>query len=179
VATASAQWLRGRAVLWALILLAPTYSALRLSGAWSGRELVDLAGRLGRPSTVSVRLDAEDAFIRDAKAQGLVLGVGGRYPEWQADGWWVSTLKGGGLLGLVAYYAAFLTPAAWAARRRPLRSPDVGLALFMTLHVLDSLHNTSIIAPTTLIGGALLAGGPITREDERGQAGGPGRPRNR
>ena len=120
-------------------------------------------------STIAVRLRYEDAFLKATGEQGWIFGAAGRYPEWEADGWWVTTLKGGGIVGLAAFFAAFGFPAFWAILQRPPRSVDLGLALVIVLHLVDSLHNTSIL-PTTLLGGALLGNPPIARREDSGSS---------
>ena len=162
--------LNTRWALAALLLIPPTYAVARASGLWDGRALASAAARTGRETTVSMRLDTEDQFLRDTRAAGWVFGAGGRYPEWASDGLWVMNLKGGGLAGLAAFYAALIWPVAWSLARRPARSVESGLVLFVALHVLDTLHNTSLVVASPLFCGALLGSPPVV------PAGGEGAP---
>lgn len=158
-ATAITLGLRTRLALMALFLVPPVYMVARSSGAWDGRELRAMARLGGRESTVGVRLEAESRVLREAPANGLAFGLGGRSPDWSVDGWWADSLRCGGVFGLVALYSAALVPAGLVIfgppRRFPARSAESGLALLVVLHMLDGLHNTSLIASTPLIGGSL------------------------
>jgi hypothetical protein len=152
-----------RAILVALLLIPPVYTGLRISGRWDGRELRDLARRAGKEGTVAIRMDAEARQVGEVFEYDPILGFGGRYYDAWSDAWWAMVLRQGGLVGLTAYLMAFLVvPAGLAALRLPLRGgwrpidpPAWGLALFVILHTIDALHNSSIFPPATLLGGAL------------------------
>jgi hypothetical protein len=162
LATLLTQALRTRLVLVALLLISPAYIGLRASGVWSARELDAVAQRSGRGGTVGIRLDAEDRRIEHVRSHVRTLLFGDGTDEW-ADSWWVVFLGQGGLLGLALFLASFfLVPAAMLSAHFPGRTvrgspiaPAWGLALFLALHMIDSIHNTSHLTPTTLIGGAL------------------------
>ena len=166
--------LKTRWIILALALVPPAYVAARVSGAWNGSTLVELAARAGKGPTVAYRLGAEDAYIKKVYEHGFVFGFGGVNSaifDWGAqrhlypDGWWIHQLRSGGLVGLIAFYLAmFLVPAGAAlatpAGRSGRASPGAlawGLALFVTLHSVDSLLNMSLLTPTPLVGGALVS----------------------
>jgi hypothetical protein len=153
-----------RAILVMLLLVPPSYMAVRISGAWDGRELMKLARRAGKEGTVAVRMEAEARQAREALAGAPILGEGGRYYDAWSDAWWPMVLRQGGLVGLSSYLAAFLlVPVGLAvARLRPgsrpgaVDSPAWGPALFVILHAIDALQNTSVFPPVTLLGGSLV-----------------------
>ncbi len=163
LATALTQALRTRLVLVTLMLLPLVYIGLRVSGAWDGRQLEAISQQMGRTGTVDVRLEAESRLLDHVRGGMRTLAFGDGVYEW-ADAWWVTVLQQFGLAGLAAFLAAFfLVPAGLTIGRLPVRtcrgspvSPAWGLALFVILHMIDSLHNTSLLSPTTLIGGALV-----------------------
>ena len=155
---------RSKWVLAPLLLLPVVYIGLRTTGAWDGRGLVWLAQFLGdrEASSVGLRIVMENEYIGESRAGGaynLAFGLGGRYADSWADGWWLTLLKRGGLFAVACHYAAFLLPAALFLFRRSSRpvvaSAAAGLALFIILHMIESVHNTSLIAVTTLLGGSL------------------------
>lgn len=158
-ATALTGALRTRLILMALTLVPPAYIAARISGLWDARALVGLAGRAGNAATTEVRIDMEDDFLDRVRGHGLTFGFGGMYPDWGAEGRWVTAMAGAGVVGMALQYAALMLPAALLIWRRtargPSTSPELGLALFVVLHAIDSLHNTALIAPIPLISGAL------------------------
>ena len=177
---------RTKVLLIALMLVPPTYIVARATGAWDGRQMSEIARLSHKEGTINVRLDAENQLASETISRDVLFGFGGRAPYWVADSWWVTAFQGGGLVGMIAQYAAFLLPAALVIfdrrRRFPPRSVEVGLALFVVVHMIDSLLNTAPIAATPLIGGTLvasfLAGGsrpPRPSGAGRGRAGPAGR----
>ena len=166
--------LRTRFLIVALALAAPAYIGARLSGAWDGGQLVELAGRAGKAGTVAYRLRAEDSYIKKVLEHGAAFGFGGGNSaifDWFAqahlwpDGWWIHQLRSGGVVGLIAFLLAlFLVPAGLAlaipAGRSGRASPGAlawGLALCVIIHLIDSLQNMALLTPTPFIGGALVA----------------------
>lgn len=170
--------LRTRVLLMALVLLPPFYILARSTGVWDGHQMIQIARLAHKANTIEFRLASENRFVNETVARDLLFGFGGRAPYWTADSWWVTAFKGGGLVGLVAQYAAFLLPAALVIfdrqRRFPARSVEMGLALFVVLHMIDSLLNTAPVAATPLIGGTLvasyLAGGSRPTGTNRGRS---------
>ena len=178
---------RTRVVLVVLALLPPAYVAARVTGLWSGAELVRLTSVTGREGTVAYRLGAEDAYIKKVIEHGPLLGFGGTesaiYDYWAkghlwADGWWVQQLQSGGVVGVSAFLLAmFLLPAglglALPAGRDGGASPGSiarGLTLFVLLHSLASVHNMDLINATPLLGGALVGLFLSRRESRPGSA---------
>jgi hypothetical protein len=168
------QSLRTRLVLLALLLPAPIYIGLRISGAWDGRMLETLSRRLGREGTVEARLHSEDIQIEQVRKQSHGLLFGGWSIDW-ADPWWAVHLSNGGLIGVALFYASFfIVPtvlmvahfSGQTTRGSPIAAAW-GLALFLALHMIDSLHNTVYLTPTPLIGGALT--GLVLSERRRRQ----------
>ena len=165
---------RRRWVLAPLLLLPAVYIFLRVSGIWDGQAMVRLAALTGERAIGSIWIRvgaAENDHIREAFAHNILFGLGGRYESSWADGWWLSMLTRGGLLAVVAHFSAFLLPAGLAIFRRssrpPIASAEMGLALFVVLQAIDSLHNIPLIAPTTLAGG-VLAASFLRRSGEKG-----------
>jgi hypothetical protein len=172
-AAAITRALRTRWVIVLLLLLAPLYIGLRVTGEWDARMLTRMAEVTGRAGTVDFRLRAEDAIIARVLERHPIVGFGvqiwhfaniretlGRWP----DGLWLITLWSGGLLGLGLHLAAlFLLPAGLAlaqpmgdhSRSNPA-APVVGLALFTALCMLDGLHNHSEFTPRALVAGSLV-----------------------
>ena len=176
--------LRTRAAILALTLMAPLYVGLRVSGVWDGRTLVTMAGKFGRESTVAVRVGAEDKMIgavldhNPAFGFGRPLGV-----AWEdstedivpgADGGWLVYLWAGGLIGLSIWLVALhLWPVGMALfypwkrpRSDEIGTPVWGLALFLTLGLVDCLHNNPSFTPIALAAGSIVGltlGGPAAR----------------
>jgi hypothetical protein len=166
--------LKTRVLIAILAFLPPLYVGVRASGLWDGGSLVELAKRTGRGDTVAYRLLAEDAYLKKVLGYGPWFGFGGTDSgifDWfsQAqiwpDGWWIHQVRAGGLVGLTGFFLAlFLVPVglglALPAGRSGRASPGAlawGLALFLVLHMIDSLQNMAYLTPTTLIGGSLTA----------------------
>ena len=163
---------RSRVPLLALALVPPIYVAARVGGLWDGQVLVTLAERAGNRDTTAIRIRAEDGVLGQVRGLGLILGQGGRWPDWSTDGQWPTTLKGSGLVGLALLYATMLVPAALIVSQSPARStlatPETGLALVIILHAISILHNTSLIVAVPMACG-LLAGLARSRPTQTGR----------
>ena len=164
---------RSRALMIALACVPLLYIGSRMGGAWDGRSLVDLARFTGRAGTIEYRFRAERAYLDKVFEHGPMLGFGGInsaiydfYAQnhlWP-DGWWIHELRSGGLVGLsIAILALFLFPVGLALAlpvdRSGRASPAAmawGLALFLLLHLIDSLQNMNYLTATSLIGGSLV-----------------------
>ena len=176
--------LRTRAAILALALMAPLYMGLRVSGIWDGRTLVTMAGKMGRESTVAVRVGTEDKMIaavldhNPAFGFGRPLGVPWEDPTEDivpgADGGWLVYLWAGGLIGLSIWLVALhLWPVGLALiypwkrpRSDEIGTPVWGLALFLTLGLVDCLHNNPSFTPIALTAGSIVGltlGGPAAR----------------
>jgi hypothetical protein len=163
-------------VLAGLLAAAPLYLAVRTSGVWSGREMVEWIGTHldpGRAQSLDFRLKNETLLAEKALEQP-VFGWGGwgraHVHDDQdkdvsvTDGLWIIALGNRGFFGLINLYIALLLPSArlvWH-HRRDLESPSalapavVG-ALLLTLYVIDSLLNAQI-NPVFLLAAGGLAG---------------------
>ncbi|WP_435015742.1 hypothetical protein TA3x_003293 [Tundrisphaera sp. TA3] len=175
------QFGRTRGAIVILALIAPTYMATRISGAWDGRALVAAAGSFGRPDTVKTRIDSEDGILAAIRARGLAWGDGlnlwvtDRRPAvYWPDGKWLFPLWLGGAIGLAMHYAAIhLIPigvAISAPRGRPSRveaaSPVWCLATLSALHMIDGLHNGVDFLPTAMMAGAIVSATPVAAFDD-------------
>jgi hypothetical protein len=176
------RFLRTWVVLAILLLIPPLYMTSRVAGLWDGQALVKLAGAVDQRSASSVgaRIDQETQYIGVVSREWptLVFGLGWQQSDF-IDGWWVLLLKSGGLLAVATHFAAFLLPPALIVFRRRSRagppSIELGLALFVILSMIDSLLNTSLMAPTPLICGSLA--GLFLGESGRSKGGSASRPR--
>jgi hypothetical protein len=167
--------LRTRWAVALLLLAAPLYIGLRITGEWDARMLTRMATVTGRAGSVDFRLRAEDGIIMRVLERHPIVGFGIHIWHYQdinetlglwPDGQWLVTLWTGGLAGLVLELSAlFLIPAGLAlalARppggRGPVESgaPILGLALFGALCMLDGLHNHSAFTPRALVAGSLV-----------------------
>jgi hypothetical protein len=152
---------RTRWVLVPFLLLPLLYVGSRSTGAWDSRVLVQMAARVGdrESASVALRIRTEDDFIKECSDYDIWFGRGGHYADSWADGWWLPILKQGGLLAVACHYATFLLPALLFLLRRSTRpviaSAAAGLALFLILQMIDSLHNMPLIAVSPLLGGCL------------------------
>jgi hypothetical protein len=173
VAAALTWLIRTRLVLIAMALLIPAYPAARISGYCDGQNLVQLADRFGKAGSLGYRFSAETRYIQKTEDHGLVFGFGGSesgiYDWWSKshlwpDGWWIHTLRWGGLVGLTIHLLAFfLWPSAQVLARLPARtiremprSMAWVLALLLILHGIDSLQNMAYLTPSILVGASLV-----------------------
>ena len=86
-----------------LALFPPAYIGVRISGAWDGRPLVDLAD--GKAESVAYRLRAEGSYVKKVVDHDAWFGFGGTNSEiydlfsqghlWP-DGWWIHQFRRGG-----------------------------------------------------------------------------------
>jgi hypothetical protein len=179
--------LKSSALVWALILAAPLYMALRGGGHWSGDELVEFTRNHideGRASSLEYRMFNENLFVRRAWER-IVFGWGGwdRFNVYgedspggaTPDGLWVVALGQKGVVGLASLFGAMGLPLLLVALRYPAKSwrrpevaPTAGLAVIVTLYQLDCLSN-GMINPiyAVAIGGALgyLGSRPTLHDD--------------
>jgi hypothetical protein len=164
----------------ALLLVAPLYLAARISGSWSGSDIVPLleeAFGTDRAGSFEFRQTNEDMLI-DRAIEGPVLGWGGwgrflvsdRHGGTLTipDGLWIITLGDRGLPGMIALYLAMLLPVVrflWLQTVRiwshPLGAGAVVCAVVVTLYMIDNLMNYMHNHVFILMAGA-LAGLPRT-----------------
>jgi hypothetical protein len=171
---------RTRTFILLLAALPVAYVAVRASGLWDARSMVEATAFTGRSSSLGFRIEAEGRWL-DA-TRGLAPWTGTGIYVWHApprqwpDGQWLRTLYTGGALGLVvSSLAAFLLPAGLALSkpaRRPTGPESIGpawaLATWCLLAMIDQLFNSSPLSPTALIAGSL-----VHRDADADEAGRP------
>ncbi len=144
-----------------LVFAPPTYTVLRTTGLWSGREIVQWTQFLipDRESSVETRIVSEDHLIARAMERPL-LGWGGfsrsriivngkdLYPT---DGYWIIVLGTQGIVGLLAMITALSQPLWLTYRRFPARlwpepivGPAVALSMLLGLYSMDCLANAMV-----------------------------------
>lgn len=143
-----------------LVAAAPLYLGLRLTGAWSGESLAAASAQIGseeRAESLRFRLQNEELLVARAM-QKQIIGWGrfGRFlvRDEQGrqlsipDGLWVIMLGQFGLVGLAALPGVLLLPVLLLLRRYPVRmwghplvAPAAGLAIVLTLFMIDNLFN--------------------------------------
>lgn len=153
----------GRTILlWALVVIPVLYVGTRMSGIWSGENLVEFSRLyLGedRASSLQARFDNEDRLITRAMERPI-LGWGGHgrsrvYNEYGrditlSDGLWVIYLGTEGMVGLAALLLTFLVPQVGIllkTRGPQWRLPGMQLVaasvVFCGLFLIDSLLNSN------------------------------------
>lgn len=153
---------RTRAPLLLLVALAPLYILVRVTGIWSGAEMVEAAQWVGedRADSVETRLRQEDLLAGKA-LQRPIFGWAG----WDrsrvsddsgtdisiTDGLWIIEIGQRGLVGLVAMLGVFLLPALRLARNvparewlRPVAAPAAALTAVVVLYLLDCIPNAHV-----------------------------------
>jgi hypothetical protein len=163
--------------LWVILLavLAPLYVAVRITGTWDVKELVERVKEdLGkdRGESLEFRITNENLLIKRALEQPF-FGWGGwgrnRVEDDQGkdstvtDGLWLIALGDRGLVGLIALWAVLLLPIlrfSWLFPPRtwgqPLLAPALVCAVAVVLWSIDSLMNGLFNHLFPLLSGALL-----------------------
>lgn len=154
------KWLRTPVFLAAALLVAPAWSLLRATGAWSGENLVAFVKEYidpARGDSLQVRFDNENLLAAKA-LERPILGWGrwgrsrifdeGSRDVSTTDGLWIMTFGTSGLVGLAATFLALLLPVLLFVRRcpvghwsRPEVAPAAALAVLAVLHSWDDLVN--------------------------------------
>ena len=166
--------------IWLLIALPPIYAATRSTRIWSGREAVALSAALvgeERAASIEYRLNMENLLTARAMERPI-LGWG-RFNRFQVisasgriltvpDGYWVIVLGIQGLTGLTCMLAMMLLPMVLTIRRFPVESwfdprvaPAVGLAVILTLLMIDFLSNAMLNPIYALMVGGLMGQPPF------------------
>lgn len=180
------KWTRSYLPALALVLLTPTYMAVRATGVWSGKDATTLVRTLiseRRAESLQTRIDNED--LLSAKAlEKPVFGWGGWgrariYDEENdkdvsiTDGMWVIALGTNGLVGLVSLTIATVLPLTLLINRfnvrlwyDPLLAPAAALAILLGLFMVDSLVN-AFVTPIYLMamGGLNLTFANVNRRE--------------
>ncbi len=149
---AAARYVPSRLLLIGLLLIPPSYLALRVTGKWSGDSLLALASAVSpdRAASLETRLRNEAYIVANALRSPL-FGLG--YRDWLSkssvnplasetdqaipDGLWVIAIGRHGMVGLAALFATFLPRGSHSAsgesrvpgvrRGRPGSRSDDGL----------------------------------------------------
>lgn len=157
------KWTGRRWPIYALLLIPLLYCGARTAGVWAGEPLVGVAETVfgaGRAQSLEFRFDNEDVLVERA-LQRPILGWGGwgrnhvftedGYQLTVVDGMWVIALGEHGLVGLIAWLGALLTPVAVLLRRLPpraLTAPGMasvaGFLVIVTLYAIDCLLNAMV-----------------------------------
>jgi hypothetical protein len=167
----------------ALLLCIPSlYVTARVSGAWTGDEMVDAVRAVSaeRASSLEFRIDAEEK-LRATAAQQPIFGWGGwnrslarrtgdpqRVSLVTIDSLWIIAFGKNGLVGLASLFLAFLLPVIALWRRCPPRLWDRAaaiwpwaLALVLALYALDSMVNAMINPIYFVMAGGLAGFAPL------------------
>ncbi|GMV90689.1 MAG: hypothetical protein AMXMBFR82_04670 [Candidatus Hydrogenedentota bacterium] len=200
---AATRYLRNALPLIALTSVYVVYVALRVSGAWSGWELVDATTNVFGPdrgASIEVRVTNENALVGRASQRAL-FGWGGwgrsRITDAMGndisitDSQWVIRYGVNGLLGLAAAAATVIIPIFLVPWRIPPRlwfHPMVvavpTLALVLALWMIDNAVNNMFNPIYVLIAGGLAGQGAVTENlltfsRRQGGSGDPDRTRTR
>jgi hypothetical protein len=177
----AARKFRRTSLLWILYAFVPLYMLLRLSGAWSGSNLVEFSNTIGgadRAGSLQSRLTSEDQFIR-AGWQRPLFGFHGWYNTLQLqdkdskvgipDALWMIEFTGTGLVGMASLTLYLLLPVgrAWLQISRnhwnnPALMPVVGLGMIVLLSMIDNLFNAMLNPIFMLAAGALSGWVPVS-----------------
>jgi tetratricopeptide (TPR) repeat protein len=171
----------GRAwLIWLLIAIPPTYTAMRTTQLWSGRDAVEFAKAtvgVDRAESLQYRLNMENMLV--ARALERPIFGWGRFNRFQVltstgkwlsvpDGFWIISLGTKGLIGLTGLLSMMLLPMVLTIRRFPVATwsdpavgPVVGLALMMTLTMVDYLSNAMLNPVYALVIGGLMGQSPF------------------
>lgn len=166
------KWTRRSIFVLLLCLLPIFYLTTRVSGIWTGENLVEQFARIDedRAESLRFRLDNEDILI-DKALQAPIFGWGGWgrarvYDEEGkdisvSDGQWIIVLGNLGIYGLTTMTAAILLPVFLLLKKipasrwhEPASAPAAVLAIALAMYMIDALPN-AMPNPTFMF----LAGG--------------------
>ena len=166
---------RTRIFVIAMIVIAPLYVSMRLSGAVTGESLVTFVEQIDeeRASSLKFRLDNENLLMVKALTRG-VLGWGGWgrnyvYNELGkrvavVDGMWILLLGRNGAVGLIAWMLALAVPTLLFMWRfppgmwlTPSLAPLTGMATVLAMYQLDCLPNGMENPVFFLLAGAMTS----------------------
>jgi len=167
------RWRQTRAPLYLLGAVAPLYILLRLTGSWTGDDMVDVAQVFSsdRAESLVTRLKQEDQLsaralqrpvfgwaawgrsrIMDESGQDIAI----------TDGLWIIELGQHGLFGLAAMLSVFLLPVITLARYvparewiRPYAAPAAALTAAVVLCLIDCIPNAHVTPIFILAAGAI------------------------
>jgi tetratricopeptide (TPR) repeat protein len=174
-------------LIWMIVAIPPVYCVTRTFELWSGRQVVELArATVGdeRADSFEYRLNMERQ-LADRALERPIFGWGqwNRFQVTNAtgktvtvpDGFWIIALGTQGWVGLTCLLLMFMLPMVFTLRRFPVatwRDPEigavVGLALMLTMTMLDCLSNAMIMPLLPLAMGGLM--GMVPYRPARGHA---------
>ena len=166
-------------MFYALVLLAPTYYAVRIPNLWSGSVLLDLISNYlstERAGSLAFRFECENRLVERALEQPI-WGWGGwgrnrvydkQGRDWTAtDGMWIIYLGYYGCAGLFTWTAMMVLPSWLFLRRFPVRqwsSPEVGpfaaIAVLQSIYMIDCLSNGFLNLVYIVASGGLICALP-------------------
>jgi len=181
-------WVRrrpGRVPIYLLGVVAPLYILVRLTGLWSGGEIVEAvkAVSVERAASVEARLRQETMLAARAMQQP-VFGWGRSRGRWRVrdesgrditvtDGQWIIEFAQRGFVGLGAWLTVFLLPGVALLRRIPppewtraFAASAAALAVVVGLYLVDCIPNAHL-TPVVLLAAGGLTGLLIYREPAR------------
>ena len=155
-------------IFWPLILLPPTYVAVRYTGVWTGYEAVEIAkASVGeeRAESLQYRLTCEDTlftYIRKrpffgwARAGGFNFNPKTKKIHVVIDGYYIIVMGESGVIGLTMFMSFMLLPLLLLIRRVPVKrwndpeiAPVVGLSVMLALYLVDCLKQTRCTTRST------------------------------
>ncbi len=160
---------------WVLIGIGPFYFTTRLTGLWTGSEVVAITEATtdaDRTQSIRFRFEQEEIMMRSAlkrpiwgwaRAGGFNIRPDGRL-EAISDGFWIITLGYSGLVGLLSLWAMLCLPLALVSfRYRPSTWNDpevastVAMSVLLALFMVDNLSNAMLNPIYALIMGGVVA----------------------
>jgi hypothetical protein len=183
VALYSSRWLRVPLTVLLLFAIPTVYMEERISGHWSGRDLVIWLRTHFDPSraqSLEFRFTNEQLLIRRS-LQRPWLGWGDSGEAWEIpkhvpksqravpDGLWILTFGSYGIIGLIVWQAVMLVPSALFLWRypastwlQPMVAPLAATAVLLALFNIDCLMNNMMNSVFLLLAGGLasVAGSP-------------------
>jgi tetratricopeptide (TPR) repeat protein len=175
--------------LWVMVLIPPLYCTTRSFDLWSGQNIVEMAkATVGdeRARSFEYRLEMEQLLVARA-FERPIFGWGG-FNRFQVtnetgrtitvpDGFWVIALGVQGFIGLTSMLALFVLPMILTLRRFPMATwsdprvgPVVGLALMLSMTMIDFLSNAMIMPLYPLAIGGFLGHLTYRRISGHGEA---------
>jgi hypothetical protein len=165
--------LRGPLPIICLLLVAPTYLAVRTTGIWTGADLIswideNISAR--RAFSLETRLESEELLVPKAmERKWFGWGRWGRNLIWDEkgstiiDGLWLILVGQTGLVGLISLYTVLLLPPARLLLKQPAAfwlhpasAGAVALTVGLLIYSIDCLLNAMINPILTVVAGGLM-----------------------
>ena len=176
-----ARWTKATWPAWVLVFAPPIYVTTRVTGLWTGAELVNVTEALtdvDRAQSVRFRFIQEEVMIRSAlkrpvfgwaRAGGFNRNAEGKQ-EAISDGFWIIVMGYDGGLGLFALWSMLCLPLALTATRyraKTWNDPEVAstisMAFLLALFMVDCLSNAMLNPIYALIMGGVSGQSGILR----------------